>query len=179
MTMSAASYRSLYLPFDSKRLQPIIIVRERPNPRFYFADEAVRADFVQALTRGGLSPRVAFVSGPVGIAPGVVRRARETSSSAMIDVEASGDALLVCSITRHKYWRATLDGRPATIVPVNIAFQAVPVPAGRHQIRLEYRNPLVAAGGVISLVTAAAAIAAVILRRRGTSRPAAGADSSP
>ena len=53
MTMSAASHRAMYLPFDSKRLQPIIIVRERTNPRFYFADAAVRTDFVQTLAGGG------------------------------------------------------------------------------------------------------------------------------
>ncbi|HKS22385.1 MAG TPA: YfhO family protein [Thermoanaerobaculia bacterium] len=90
---------------------------------------------------------------------------RETSSSATLDVEANGPAFLVITITRHKYWRATIDGRAAPLVPANIAFQGLIVPAGRHRIELRYRNPLVFWGAGVSGVTLLGAVIASRRRR--------------
>lgn len=83
---------------------------------------------------------------------GVVRGVRETPNSARIEVESAGGAFLYMSVTPHKYWRVTIDGRPAQPRVANIGFQGVDVPAGRHVVEMRYRNPLFAIGGVISAI---------------------------
>jgi len=87
----------------------------------------------------------------------------ESSSSATLDVDAKPHAFLIITITRHKYWRAAIDGHPVDLIPANIAYQALPVPPGRHQIELRYRNPLVKWSAAIS---ALALIALIPQRRR-------------
>src|SRR5205807_844323 len=97
--------------------------------------------------------------------PGQILRARQTANAIDVDVDAAAATRLFISVTRHKYWRATIDGAPATIHPANIAFQAVDVPPGRHHLAMRYRNPLVMVCGVLSLLSAIA-LAAVALRSR-------------
>jgi Bacterial membrane protein YfhO len=46
---------------------------------------------------------------------------------------------LVIQQNYHKAWKATVDGKAIDIVPVNIAFMAVPVQPGRHSIALQYQ----------------------------------------
>jgi hypothetical protein len=83
---------------------------------------------------------------------GIVTRAAETSSSADVDVATPSGEALIITITRHKYWSATIDGRLATLLPVNLAYQAVMVPAGTHHISLRYRNPVVIGSAFVSLL---------------------------
>jgi hypothetical protein len=87
---------------------------------------------------------------------GVVRAVRETPNTARIDVESAQNATLYMSVTPHKYWRVTIDGKQVRPQVANIAFQGVPVPAGRHVIEMRYRNPLFLTGGIISLLTLSA-----------------------
>ncbi len=86
---------------------------------------------------------------------GIVRSVRETANTARIETESPRDDLLFMSVTPHKYWRVTIDGKPAKSEVANIAFQRLPVPAGKHVVEMRYRNPLIAIGAVISLLTAA------------------------
>ena len=158
MAMSNAGYRAMYLPYMqgamSNPVRPIVFVATPTNPRFYFADSAAPArEFIPRIAAGAWTPRIAFIDGMSATAPGQVLRASERSNSARLAVRAEGDALLVISITRHKYWHATIDGRAAPLLPVNIAYQALPVPRGTHDIRLWYDNPLVRWFGIVSLVS--------------------------
>jgi hypothetical protein len=53
----------------------------------------------------------------------------------------------------------TIDGEPADPVVTNVGFQGVVIPApGRHIVEMRYRNPLIAAGGAISLAAALALV---------------------
>ena len=92
------------------------------------------------------SPRYAMSTG-------AVRSVRETPNTARIEVESASPAFLYMSVTRHKYWRVTVDGKPVQPRVANIAFQGVDVPAGRHVVEMRYRNPLFAAGGTVSAIT--------------------------
>lgn len=84
---------------------------------------------------------------------GAVRTVTETPTTARIEVDAGASDALYMSVTPHKYWRVTIDGRPATSAVANIGFQTVPVPPGRHVVEMRYRNPLFLIGGAISLAT--------------------------
>ena len=52
-----------------------------------------------------------------------------------------GRSLLVVSDSYYPGWRAAVDGRPAPLLRTNVLLRGVPVPAGRHQVRLWF-DPL-------------------------------------
>jgi hypothetical protein len=183
MAMSNAWYATQFRPFaaeekrtggDPEQMLPVDFVPAPVrNARYYFADAIEQAGsvdmFVSKMLSKSWSPKVAFVeTPPFAPAPGVVRSVRETWHSADLDVDAPGRALLVISITPHKYWRAAIDGRPAPLQVANVGYQALDVPPGRHAIRIEYRNPLIAAGVIVSLLALVAIVAGVALSPRAT-----------
>jgi hypothetical protein len=180
MHMSNAWYRAEYRSFedekkrnrnDFKKSLPIRFVEADHSPRYYFADQIVqirdRGDFVKKLSTGTYSSRVAFIREKSFVpSSGIVHSVRETANTATLDVETPGRGFLVMSVTPHKYWRVTIDGKRVTPVITNIGYQGVPVPAGRHRVAMHYWNDLVGTGGIISLVTAAFLAAVILLTRR-------------
>jgi hypothetical protein len=84
------------------------------------------------------------------------------------DVEAAEPSLVVLSQAYYRPWRAFVDGQATRILRANYAFQAVQVPAGRHTVRLVYKDVLFERGCVISMTTFAACLFG--LRRSGKPR---------
>jgi hypothetical protein len=179
--MSNAWYRGVYKSFDQEKkrvgghmekAEPIQFIEAAHQPRYYFADQlltiANRRDFVRQLSNGSFSNSVAFVTAPAFVpARGVVHSWRETANTAALDVESLGSkGFLVMSVTPHKYWRITLDGRPVDSVVTNIGFQGITVPPGRHRVTMTYRNPLAAGGAKVSIVAAVLLLAAALAPRR-------------
>jgi hypothetical protein len=142
---------------DRRRVQPVALLRLPRYPRYFFARHlrTVRdpADFVRQLAPGRSPDGTTFIAAPsFQPAAGVVRNVRETANTARLDVETGGRAFLVMSVTPHKYWTVTIDGVEAETVVTNVGYQGVIVPApGRHVVEMRYRNPLIAAGGGVSL----------------------------
>jgi hypothetical protein len=66
------------------------------------------------------------------------------------EITAAEPALVVVAQTYYHNWRAFVDGRPAVLLRANVAFQAVQIPAGQHQIRLVYQDRAFATGAVVS-----------------------------
>jgi hypothetical protein len=114
---------------------------------------------------------IAFVDRPFAPAPARIVRVDERASAIDLDVEATGDALLVLAVTRHKYWRATIDGNPAEILPANVAFQALRVGRGRHHVALRYRNPFVIVCAIVSLIAVLALASVAALRSKAPPPP--------
>lgn len=190
MPMTNTWYRGEYKDFAAekkrvkgklKTLEAIRFTKVGEHPRYYFADQLVtvrdRKELVKKLIADTYSKRVAFVHEPSFVpADGVVHGWRETANTATIDVESRGRGFLVMSVTPHKYWQVTIDGRPVRADVTNIGFQGVVVPEGRHRVEMRYRNGLIVLAMKISAVTTvlllAAAFfgpaAAVRLRRRRT-----------
>ena len=54
------------------------------------------------------------------------------------EVESPTPTLVVIAQSFYHPWQATVNGQPANLLRANHAFQAVPVPAGRSSVRLEY-----------------------------------------
>jgi uncharacterized membrane protein YfhO len=111
-----------------------------------------REEFVRDLATQRWSDQVAFVLGPAPKSGGVAA-ALQSDSSHSATVRTEGEGLLVASVTPHRYWRATIDGKPAKLIIANIGLQAVLVPAGSHTIRFDYFNPLFAICGAISIIS--------------------------
>jgi hypothetical protein len=57
------------------------------------------------------------------------------------EVDSPVPTLAVVAQTFHPGWRAWVDGVPTPIQRANHAFQAVPVPSGRHHVELTYAEP--------------------------------------
>jgi hypothetical protein len=170
MSIAAARYRvvprdphvaAIESGGDLARLMPADVVGESIRAdRYAFASRVVPCrSLYECVMQMRDDQSVALVPANVvggDVASGVVRTWDETPNTATIDVTAAGDAFLAMSVTFHKYWRATIDGVPVPIVPTNIAYQGVRVPRGAHRIRLEYRNPLLGIGAIVSLIAAIA-----------------------
>ena len=180
VAMANVRFRGEYKPFDEerkrvnrnlKRAEAIRYTDVGIHPRYYFADQMVtirdRHEFVTKLSHGDYSEAVAFVGIPSFVpARGVVQGVRETHNTATLDVESHGRGFLVMSVTPNKYWRVTIDGRPAEPVVTNIGFQGVVVPEGRHRVAMRYRNTLAANGLRVSIAATLLLLVAVLLPAR-------------
>ena len=100
-------------------------------------------------------------------APGTVRLLEKTPTRWRIRVEAAAPATLVVANATFPGWRARMDGAPARIVSPEGRPFAIPVPAGEHDVVLEYA-PL-----SFRLGLACAAAAALLAAALGRLFPAA------
>jgi hypothetical protein len=71
-----------------------------------------------------------------------------------LSLRASRASLLVLSETYYSGWKAWIDEQPTPIHSVDIALRGVVVPAGAHQLRMEFRPVILPVSMAISLATA-------------------------
>ncbi|MFB3738425.1 MAG: YfhO family protein [Candidatus Velamenicoccus archaeovorus] len=91
-----------------------------------------------------------------------------------VSVHAEAPSLVVIRNAWDRGWSATVDGRPAPVLRADYFLQAVPVPAGDHEIRLAYTDPTIgrglAASAAVWGVLVAALVGALIAERRARRR---------
>jgi hypothetical protein len=88
---------------------------------------------------------------------------REDLSSVRVDVAMACTGLVIVSDSYYPGWRAQVDGKSATLWKVNTVIRGVVVPAGKHQIVMNYRPLSVYLGLALAL---AGFTTAIILQRR-------------
>lgn len=81
---------------------------------------------------------------------------------------APAECLLRIAIPFFPGWAAAIDGRAVDVVPVDYALSGVLVPAGEHEVTLQYRSRWFRLGAMISLIAAAACLGIML---RSLSRP--------
>ncbi len=79
-----------------------------------------------------------------------VLNARFSNRRVWLQTEAPAASMIVVSQTYYPAWKAYIDGQPTMIWRANYAFQALQVPAGRHQVQLVYKDSKLLAGAVLS-----------------------------
>ncbi len=84
-----------------------------------------------------------------------------------IEVESATSGWLVLTDAHYPGWRASVNGETVEIQRADILFRAVPIQAGIHQVRFEYRPFTVQMGLLISSVGLACCIALGLTARRG------------
>jgi hypothetical protein len=131
------------------------------------------------LLRAASGDRAVLAEPPAGMPPPgppegpvAAERIRVDGPSLEARVVAPRDGLAVILDPFYPGWTATLDGKPVPILRADFAFQAVPVPAGTHELRLVYENRWVDLGAVVSAGTLAALVAALAIRSRRVRRKA-------
>jgi hypothetical protein len=155
--------------------RPVLVWRvPRPLPRVFAVSGArVAADdeAIGLLASGALDPRreVALPEGaPRAPLSGFRAETRITEMSpdrVRVETRLSDDGFVVAVDTYDPGWRTSVDGRPVRLLRANVAFRAVPVPAGNHVVEMSYRPPTVAWGLGISILGLLLA-AALTLRLR-------------
>jgi hypothetical protein len=76
-----------------------------------------------------------------------------TAMRQKIDVEAPAATMVVVTQAYYHDWTAQVDGKPAPLWRANYAFEAVEVPAGRHEVTLVYQDEAFRVGAVVSVCT--------------------------
>lgn len=167
------------VPVDIRH--PRVRVFENPNavPRAYVTYRARQSptapELLELLSRSDFDPMAAsYLERPAGLAtsagaplrghPAIL--VRDESTVVEIDAALAAPGVLVLADAMARGWRVTVDGAPAPITPANYLFRGVPLPAGRHLVRFEYRPPGFYAGAAISGVASASILAASAFMRR-------------
>lgn len=105
------------------------------------------------------------------VAQGIAAYSETSPESVMIDVQATAPSIVVVRTSFDDGWQATVDGKPATVMPVDGFLQGVAVEAGEHEVRLTYRDDAVTWGWRLGafpwlLLATAGAITLIVERRR-------------
>jgi hypothetical protein len=176
--------------YESLLVLPIRLFRVRsPLPRAYAVGRAVAAvgpEALRLLESPGFDPTTEVVvahdaargeAAAFGVFEGRVTRLDLGPDRVRLETELSQPGYVVLVDSWDPGWRATVDGRPAPLLRANVAFRAVPVPAGRHVIEQRYRPRSVVLGLLISLVSLAVAL--TLGRSPGRSAGATGRRPAP
>jgi hypothetical protein len=91
--------------------------------------------------------------------PGIVTVAEQGTNQVALTVTAPTSGFVVLTDTFYPGWQATVDGQPARIWPANLAFRAVAVETGAHEIVFSYRPRSFTIGLWISAATLVAIVA--------------------
>jgi uncharacterized membrane protein YfhO len=83
------------------------------------------------------------------------------------EVESPAEAMVVVAQAFYHPWHAYVDGKRVPLWRANYGFQALEVPAGRHQVKLVYEDAAFWAGAVLSLVTLTGCLVAICWRSKG------------
>jgi hypothetical protein len=105
--------------------------------------------------------------------PGTAAYRERAPEDVRIGVTAPQPSIVVVRNNWDVGWTATVDGHAAPVLRADYFRQGIPVPAGRHDVRLVYRDPRIGRGLLASgaawavLLAALVASLAVEARRRG------------
>lgn len=147
------------LEFVRRTTDAYIYENKHVLPRVLLVDSAAPADFEQILSTGEwpkFNPRrtvllhrneratLARLSGLVSlqVAEGEaddVTIEHYDHTRIELKTKAPGPRVLVVNDVWHPWWFATVDGAEARLVQANAIFRAIPVDAGAHTVRLEFK----------------------------------------
>lgn len=120
---------------------------ERPFPDVRLATSWIEADSaVAAASRIGQIPPGGLLietgrSSEGRADAGKVEILRRTQSKLEVETDAPAPTWLFVLRAYWDYRRVTVDGKEVETVPANLAFTAVPIPAGRHRVDWEEKLP--------------------------------------
>jgi hypothetical protein len=100
----------------------------------------------------------------------IVLRRHSTGGRYAFDADMAGEGYVVISESAWKGWQARVDGHEVRVDRANSGFLAIPVPAGRHAVDVEYEPRTFVIGRAITVSTflllTIASLVARIRRRR-------------
>ena len=110
-------------------------------------------DRLQPATAAAFSPLYDGIP-PADVPSTAISARRPGPGRWLIDASGERDSLLVVAESYFPGWKAEVDGENVDVVEADGGFLGVPLPAGRHQVTLEYhRSAAVPFGRVITAMT--------------------------
>jgi hypothetical protein len=133
------------LPFNTVRIYKV----KDPLPRYYVQSKIWRASSHDEARRRIQDPafnplgETVVENLPSGWTPdpdatGSVRVIRYDNNRVELEVRSTGRAILGSSEILYPGWTAAINGQPAELLPVNLAFRGIPVEQGENHIVMEY-----------------------------------------
>jgi hypothetical protein len=124
----------------------------RAFPRVMLVRHWMRADFNELMATGAwpkfdpartllleqAPPSSADAPDTPGEAPGVATIVHFENTIVEVEATAPAGGFVLVNSAWHPWWRASVDGKPASVLKANVLFRAVQVPAGRHRVRFEF-----------------------------------------
>lgn len=102
--------------------------------------------------------------------PAVLSEINVSTASVSASIDTPAPSLLVIAQSYDPKWMAMVDGETVPLLRANHAFQAVPVPAGKHRVEVVYSDAKFRAG--VGITGAALLLCLLIWLRAGKSSPA-------
>ncbi|MDP6508501.1 MAG: YfhO family protein [Chloroflexota bacterium] len=99
--------------------------------------------------------------------PGTATLIEDSPLRLTIATESPEAGILVVRDAYDDGWKAYVDGVETAVLPADLASRAVSVPAGRHEVVLEYDPPAVRLGAMISAATLVLVLIAGLILWRG------------
>jgi len=93
--------------------------------------------------------------------PGRVDVLSYSANEWAVRVESPGEALLVNTDTNYPGWEAAIDGHPARIYTADVAFRAIRLPPGNHEVRMLYVPRILYWSAALSALALMAALLAI------------------
>jgi hypothetical protein len=90
---------------------------------------------------------------------GTATGSMDEAGRGVYSVDSSSDGLLVVAYGCLDGWQATVDGRDTPVVRTNGLVLGVPVPSGRHEVRLRFEPPGLRVGFLLAGLGMVAAVA--------------------
>jgi hypothetical protein len=78
-----------------------------------------------------------------------------------LETDAAAPAFLVTSETAYPGWRAWLDGQERAPLMTNVAFRGLPVPAGKHVVKMRFDPEILWRSAWLTLAACVALVLAV------------------
>jgi hypothetical protein len=113
--------------------------------------------------------RLGLVGAAGGEVKGQAELVQESADAVEIRVESEAPAMLVLRDGYAPGWRAWVDEVPVPVKAAEGHYRAVPVDAGRHQVRFAYRPPGLRAG--LAVMALSLGVFAVLMRRGRQAAP--------
>ena len=91
----------------------------------------------------------------------------------MVDTQAPRPGLLVVAEAYYPGWTATVNGSPASCLPVNGWMRGVPIPAGASEVAFHFHSTFLVPGALLSSCTLVLLVAVLLAggrRRRAQSQ---------
>jgi hypothetical protein len=136
--------RTNFLPLVTAGQRPVFV--EDTNALWSFA----RGDFDGAATVF-LPPGAKSLITVSNRTTATVSASKFTSRTVDFELDTAEPSLAVIAQSWYHDWHAEVDGRPVTLLRANVAFQAVQVPAGAHQVHLYFQDHAFEIGAAISI----------------------------
>ncbi len=140
------------------------------NPGFNPAEKLVRLPHIRPFEDEHSGPLVAGLPSPRDQARIVSYQPERVEIAATLDTPG----WLVLTDTYYPGWNATVDGNPVEILPVNVMFRAVGVPAGEHIVVFEFKPRSLQLGVLVSglaLIVFLVGLVVVVKRGENAMRP--------